>query len=111
VHNLAKRRGPYLTWNCHSFTKRKQPYCTFGAYNPINFTIFNLNETGWEVGKKFDILIYENETDPGILLHFQLIMITQDDMSVPHTRAFTPFMRRYKVSFLSYLKPKTCSSH
>jgi hypothetical protein len=27
------------------------PGCTLGACNPVNFTIFNLNETGWEVGK------------------------------------------------------------
>jgi hypothetical protein len=39
------------------------PNCTLGACNPVNFTIFNLNETGWEVGKKFDILICEKETD------------------------------------------------
>jgi hypothetical protein len=30
------------------------PDCTLGACNPIKFTIFNLNETGWEVGKKSD---------------------------------------------------------
>jgi hypothetical protein len=34
------------------------PDCTLGACHPVNFTIFNLNETGWEVGKKFGILIY-----------------------------------------------------
>jgi hypothetical protein len=53
VGNLANRGGPYLTRNCHSFTKRKAtPHCTLGAYNPVNFTVFNLNETGWEVKKK-----------------------------------------------------------
>jgi hypothetical protein len=57
VSNLAKSRGPYLTWNCCSFTKRKaSPNCTLGACNPVNFTVFNLKETGWEVGKKCGIL-------------------------------------------------------
>jgi hypothetical protein len=32
--------------------KRKTtPTCILGTCNPVNFTIFNLNETGWEVGK------------------------------------------------------------
>jgi hypothetical protein len=47
----------------------------------INFTIFNLNETGWEVGKKVGILINGEGTDPGTLLHFQLIMITHESSS------------------------------
>jgi hypothetical protein len=65
VGNLAKRGGPHLTWNCCSFTKREAiPACTLGAYNPVNFTVFNLNETGWEVGKKFDILIYKKKQTP-----------------------------------------------
>jgi hypothetical protein len=69
VGNLAKREGPYLTWNCCSFTKRKATLvCTLGICNPVNVTIFNLNETGWEVGKKFDILICKKETDPSTLL-------------------------------------------
>jgi hypothetical protein len=42
-----------------SFTKRKTtPDCTLGACNPVHFTVYNLNEAGWEVGEKFDILIY-----------------------------------------------------
>jgi hypothetical protein len=49
VGNLAKREGPYLTWNCCSFTKREAT--SVGACNPVNFTIFNLNETSWEVKK------------------------------------------------------------
>jgi hypothetical protein len=58
--------------------KRKAtPGYTLGACNPVNFTIFNLNETGWEVGKKFGILINGEGTDPSTLLHFQLSMITQ----------------------------------
>jgi hypothetical protein len=55
--------------------------CTLGTCNPVNFTIFNLNESGWEVGKKFGTLIYEKGTDPGTLLHFQLIMITHNNSS------------------------------
>jgi hypothetical protein len=74
VGNLAKRGGSYLTWNCHFFTKRKAtPDYTLGACNPANLTIFNLNETDWEVGKKFGILISEKGTDPSTLLHFQLM--------------------------------------
>jgi hypothetical protein len=77
VGNLAERGGPYLTGNCCTFTKRKAtPDCGLGACNSVNFTIFNLNETGWEVGKTFDILIYKKEIDSGTLLHFQFIMIT-----------------------------------
>jgi hypothetical protein len=37
------------------------PDCTLGGYNSEIFTIFNLNEIGWKVGKKFDILLYEKE--------------------------------------------------
>jgi hypothetical protein len=82
VGNLARRGGPYPTWNCCSSTKRKAtPDCTLGSCNPGHFTIFNLNKTGWEVGEKFDILIYKKETDPGTLLHFQLIMITHESSS------------------------------
>jgi hypothetical protein len=36
------------------YKKGKQPLCTLGACNPVNFTIFNPNETVWEVGKEFD---------------------------------------------------------
>jgi hypothetical protein len=57
------------------------PDCTHGACNPVNFVIFNLNETGQEVGKKFDILIHKKETDPGTSLHFQLIMLTHENSS------------------------------
>jgi hypothetical protein len=81
--------------------------CTLSACDPVNFTIFNLNETGWKVGKKFGMLIYGKEIDPGTWLYFQFIMI----MRAPHTRSFTLFIRRHKVSFPSQLKPKTCSSH
>jgi hypothetical protein len=35
------------------------PNCTLGACNPVHVTIFSLKETGWEVGKKFGILIYK----------------------------------------------------
>jgi hypothetical protein len=86
-------------------TGKQPPTALFGACNPINVTIFNLNETGWKVEKKSDILIYKKETDPGTLLHFQLIMITHESSS------YTPFIRRYEVSFPSQLQPKTCSSH
>jgi hypothetical protein len=69
VDNLFKRGGPHLTWDCCSFTKREAtPHCTLGACNPVNFTIFNLNERGWKVGEKFDILISKKETDPSTLL-------------------------------------------
>jgi hypothetical protein len=61
-------------------TQPPTPY-TLGAYNPVNFTIFNLNETGWEVGKKFGILIYGEGTDPSTLLHFQLITVTHESSS------------------------------
>jgi hypothetical protein len=62
--------------------KRKTtPDFTLGAYHPVNLTILNLNEIGREVGKKFDILIYKKETDPGTLLHFHLIMITHESSS------------------------------
>jgi hypothetical protein len=89
VGNLAKRGGPYLTWNCCSFTKRKATSdCIFGACRPINFTIFNLNETGWEIGKKFDILIYKKKTEPGTLLHFQLIVITHESSSYQALHSF-----------------------
>jgi hypothetical protein len=37
------------------------PNCTLCSYSPVNFTIFNLNETGWEVGKKFGIFICKKE--------------------------------------------------
>jgi hypothetical protein len=76
---LAKRGGPYLTGNAALLQKMKAtPDCSLGACNPANFTIFNLSETGWEVGKKFGILIYGKETGPSTLLHFQLIMIIHE---------------------------------
>jgi hypothetical protein len=97
VGNLAKRGNPYLTWNSRSFTKRKAtPDCTLGACNPVNFTIFNLNETGWEVGKKIDILIYKNATDPSTLLYFQLIMITHESSLY---RAFHSFYEEIQSEF------------
>jgi hypothetical protein len=73
--NLAKRGGLYLTWNCCSFTKREAtPNCTLGACNPVNFTTFNLNKTGWEIGRKFDILILKKKNqkkpDPGYFATF-----------------------------------------
>jgi hypothetical protein len=74
------------------------PDCTLGACNPVNFTIFNLKETGWEVGEKFGILINGEGTDPSTLLHFQLNMITHESSSC---WVFTPFTRRYRVSHLS----------
>jgi hypothetical protein len=53
VGNMAKNGGPYLTRNCCSFTKKKATHdCTVGGCNTINFTIFNLNETGLEVVEK-----------------------------------------------------------
>jgi hypothetical protein len=59
------------------YKKEINTYCTLGACNPVNFTIFNLNGTGWEG----DILIYKKETDPTTLLHFQLIVITHESSS------------------------------
>jgi hypothetical protein len=56
VENLAKRGGPYLTWNCALLQKGKQPLTALLV--PVHFTVYNLNEAGWEVGEKFDILIY-----------------------------------------------------
>jgi hypothetical protein len=50
--------------------REEPPNCTLGDHNAVNFTIFNLGETGWEVGKKFGILINGEGTDPGALLHF-----------------------------------------
>jgi hypothetical protein len=79
------------------------PNCTLGACNHANFTVFNLDETGLEIGKKFGILINGEGTDPGTLLHFQLIMITHESSSY---QVFHSFMRRYKVSFPFQLKPK-----
>jgi hypothetical protein len=96
VGNFAKRGGPYLTWNCCSFTKRKSiPDCTLGACNPVNFTIFNLNETG-KVGKKFDILIYKKKTDPGTVLHFQFTVITHESSSY---QAFHSFYEEIQSEF------------
>jgi hypothetical protein len=57
------------------------PICTLGVWNPVNFTIFNLNETGWDIGKKFGILISGEGTNPSTLLHFQLITITYESSS------------------------------
>jgi hypothetical protein len=97
---LGLKGSPYLTWNCCSFTKRES---TLGACNPINFTIFNLNETGWEVGKKFGILIYGKETGPGTLLHFQLIMITYESSLY---QVFHFFYKEIKSEFLISVKTK-----
>jgi hypothetical protein len=59
--------------------KRKAtPDYTLGTCNLVNFTIFNLKETGWEAGKKLDILIYKKETDLSTWLQFQLIIITHE---------------------------------
>jgi hypothetical protein len=97
VGNLVKRGGPYLTWNCYSFTKKEAtPNCTLGACNPVNFTIFNLNETGWEVGERKTFLIYKKETDPGTLLHFQLIMITHESSSY---QVFHSFYKEIQSKF------------
>jgi hypothetical protein len=61
--------------------KGNNPDCTLGACNPVNFTIFNLNGTGYKVGEKFNILIYKKEIDPSTVLHFQFIMITHESSS------------------------------
>jgi hypothetical protein len=50
--------------------KKTTPDYTLGDRNPVKFTIFNLNETGCEVGKMFGILIYEKRTDPGVCCIF-----------------------------------------
>jgi hypothetical protein len=81
--------------------------CTAGACNPVNFTIFNFNETGWEIGKKFGTLIYGKGTDPGTLLHFQLIMITHESSS---HQAFHSFYEEIQSEFPISVKAKTCSS-
>jgi hypothetical protein len=90
VGNLAKREGHT------SHGTAATPDGTLGAYNPINFTIFNLNETGWEVGKKVDILIFKKETDPGTLVHIQLIMITHENSSY---QAFHSFYEEIQSEF------------
>jgi hypothetical protein len=90
---VIKRWATWLKGKVHTshgtaalLQKRKAtPNCTLGACNPVNFTIFNLNETGWEVGKKFDILIFKKQTkeiDAGTLLHFQLIVLTHESSSL-----------------------------
>jgi hypothetical protein len=79
------------------------PDCTLGTCNPVNFTIFNLNETGLEVGKKFGILIYEKETDPGTLLHFQLIVITHESSSY---QVFHSFYKEIQSEFPISVKTK-----
>jgi hypothetical protein len=78
------------------YKKESNPDYTLGACSPVNFTIFNLNETGREVGKKFDILIYKKETDPSTLLDFQLIMITHDSSSY---QAFHFFYKEIQSEF------------
>jgi hypothetical protein len=61
------------------------PDYTLGAYKPVNFTIFTLNETGWEVGKKFGILINGKGIDLSTLLHFQLITHKSSSYQVFHS--------------------------
>jgi hypothetical protein len=63
------------------YKKGSKPQLHLGTCDPVNFTVSNLNETGWEVEKKSDILIYEKGRDSGTLLHFQLIMITHESSS------------------------------
>jgi hypothetical protein len=92
---LGLKGSPYLTWNCCSFTKRES---TLGACNPINFTILNLNETGWEVGEKFGILIYGEGTDPSTLLHFQLIMIPHESSSYQAFHSFYEIKSEFLIS-------------
>jgi hypothetical protein len=62
---LAKRGGPHFPRNCRFYKRESTPGCTLGPCHPVDFTIFNLNETGWNLGEKFDILICEKETAPG----------------------------------------------
>jgi hypothetical protein len=80
------------------------PGCTLGTCNPVNFTIFNFNETGWEVGEKFGILIYGKGTVPSILLHVQLIMITPESSSY---QVFHSFYEEIQSGFPILLKTKT----
>jgi hypothetical protein len=98
VHSIKQLYCPY--WDCKRwatwlkgksiphiellvfYKKGKQPpIALLVPGNPANFTISNLNETGWKVEKKFDILINGERTDPGTLLYFQLIIITHENSS------------------------------
>jgi hypothetical protein len=79
------------------------PNSTLGACNLVNFTIFNHNETGWEVGKKFGILINGEGIDPDTLLHFQLIMITHESSSY---QVFHSFFREIQSEFPISVKSK-----
>jgi hypothetical protein len=88
--------------------------CTLGVCDPVNFTIFNLNEIDWKVGKKFDILIYKKGINPGTLLHFQLIMITRESSSYQVFHSFNegiqsefPISVKTKILFLSLAESMT----
>jgi hypothetical protein len=77
--------------------EKASPDCTLGVCNPVNFTIFNLNETGWEARRKLGILINGERTNPGTLLHFQLIMITHERSSC---QVFHSFYEEIQSEFL-----------
>jgi hypothetical protein len=100
---VAKMGGSYLKWNFHSIIRRKT--ISTALLVPV---YFQTNETGWAVKKEFDMLTYKKEADPGILLHFQLILITHKSSSY---QAFHSFCEEIQVSFPSQLQPKTCSFH
>jgi hypothetical protein len=69
------------------------------------FHFFNLNEIGWklEVGKTFGILVNGGGTDPGTLLHFQLITITHESSSY---HAFHSFYKEIQSEFPFSVKVK-----
>jgi hypothetical protein len=70
------------------YEKESSPWLHSCCLQPYKFHYFQLKETDWEVGKKFDILIYKKETDPSTLLHFQLIIITHDSSSYHDFHSF-----------------------
>jgi hypothetical protein len=97
-----KRRATWLKREVHTshgtaalLQKGKQPLT---ACNPVNFTIFSLSETGWEVGEKFDILIYKKETDPSTLLNFQVIVLTHENSSYQAFHSFYEIQSEFPIS-------------
>jgi hypothetical protein len=81
------------------------PDCTSGTCNPINFTV--LKPSDWKQGIIVSIRIDGKGLDPVTQMNLKLLLPKR----VPHTKFFTPFMRKCKVNFLSSSRAETCSSH